>query len=128
MPYRMHSEYLRRLYLNNDLAEGRYQVGGWPVAIADIEVPMLIVGTVRDHVSPWPSVYKMHLLSDAELTFILTGGGHNASVVNKACPSRQAHQSCFFSCSTSAWPANLSPAAASSSSSGLAASLRPALR
>lgn len=52
MPYRMHSEYLRRLYLNNDLAEGRYQVGGRPVAIADIEVPMLIVGTVRDHVAP----------------------------------------------------------------------------
>jgi polyhydroxyalkanoate synthase len=52
MPYRMHSEYLRRLYLNNDLAEGRYQVGGRPVAIADIEVPMFIVGTVRDHVAP----------------------------------------------------------------------------
>ncbi|MFA7666829.1 MAG: hypothetical protein WCY32_11990, partial [Burkholderiaceae bacterium] len=43
MPYRMHSEYLRRLYLGNDLAEGRYRVGGKPVAIADIEVPMFIV-------------------------------------------------------------------------------------
>src|SRR5690606_38626174 len=56
MPYRMHSEYLRSLYLNNDLAEGRYRVGGKPVAIADIKVPMFIVGTVRDHVAPWPSV------------------------------------------------------------------------
>jgi polyhydroxyalkanoate synthase len=92
MPYRMHSEYLRRLYLGNDLAEGRYRVGGRPVAIADIEVPMFIVGTVRDHVAPWPSVYKMHLLSDAELTFVLTSGGHNAGVVSEPGHPRRSFQ------------------------------------
>ena len=92
MPYRMHSEYLRRLYLDNDLAEGRYRVGGKPVAIADIEVPMFIVGTVRDHVAPWPSVYKMHLLSDAELTFVLTSGGHNAGVVSEPRHPRRSYQ------------------------------------
>ena len=44
MPYRMHSNYLQRQYLgNDDLAEGRYRVGGKPVAIAGIEVPMFIV-------------------------------------------------------------------------------------
>ena len=92
MPYRMHSEYLRRLYLDNDLAEGRYRVGGRPVALADIEVPMFIVGTVRDHVAPWPSVYKMHLLSDAELTFVLTSGGHNAGVVSEPGHPRRSYQ------------------------------------
>ena len=31
MPSRMHSEYLRRLFLNNDFAEGSFEVKGRPV-------------------------------------------------------------------------------------------------
>ncbi|MBB5214451.1 PHA/PHB synthase family protein [Parapusillimonas granuli] len=83
MPARMHSEYLRRLYLNNDLSAGRYPVAGRPVSISDIRLPMFAVGTVTDHVAPWRSVYKLHQLYPGELSFVLTSGGHNAGIVNE---------------------------------------------
>jgi polyhydroxyalkanoate synthase len=82
MPCRMHSEYLHRLYLHNELAAGNYRVDGAPVALSDIRVPIFAVSTERDHVSPWKSVYKIHLLTDTEITFLLTSGGHNVGVVN----------------------------------------------
>jgi polyhydroxyalkanoate synthase len=83
LPYRMHSEYLRRLLLNYDLAQGRCQVDGRPITISDIRVPIFAVGTVRDHVAPWTSVYKIHLLTDTDVTFVLTSGGHNAGIVSE---------------------------------------------
>lgn len=83
LPYRMHSEYLRQFFLHNDLAEGRYQAGGRPITLADIEVPLFVVSTVKDHVAPWRSVYKIHLFIDTDLTFVLTTGGHNAGIVSE---------------------------------------------
>lgn len=83
MPYRMHSEYLRRLYLQNDLSEGRLDVNGRPVSLTDIRAPVFVVGTVKDHVAPWHSVFKWHRLTDTEVTFVLTSGGHNAGIVSE---------------------------------------------
>jgi polyhydroxyalkanoate synthase len=83
MPYRMHSEYLRSLFLDNDLAEGRFSVGEHPVTVRDIRVPMLAIGTEKDHVAPWRSVFKLHFLADTELTFMLTNGGHNAGILSE---------------------------------------------
>ncbi|WJR78206.1 alpha/beta fold hydrolase [Bradyrhizobium sp. NP1] len=81
MPYRMHSEYLRQLFLNNDLAEGRYRADGVPVALSDLRMPMFVVGTQYDHVAPWRSTHKIHFLADAPITYVLASGGHNAGIV-----------------------------------------------
>lgn len=92
MPYRMHSDYLRGLFLDNALAAGRYRVGGRPVALGDIEVPVFALGTRTDHVAPWRSVHKIHLLCDAEITFVLTEGGHNAGILSEPGHPRRSHR------------------------------------
>src|SRR5581483_4400218 len=58
LPARMHSDYLRHLFLHNDLFEGRYDVEGRPV-------------------------YKIGLAADVPVTFVLTSGGHNAGIVSE---------------------------------------------
>ncbi|MCI2395710.1 alpha/beta fold hydrolase [Aliiroseovarius sediminis] len=92
MPYKMHSEYLHKLYLNNDLAEGRFEVGERPVAISDIRAPIFAVGTVKDHVAPWHSVFKIHALTDTDVTFVLTSGGHNAGIVSEPGHPRRSYR------------------------------------
>ena len=83
MPYAMHSQYLRRLFLDDDLAEGRYKVDGRTISLSALRKPMFVVGTERDHVAPWRSVHKIHMLSSAEICFALTSGGHNAGIVSE---------------------------------------------
>jgi polyhydroxyalkanoate synthase len=83
MPYRMHSEYLRKLFLDNDLAASRYQVDGRSISLRNLRAPMFVVGTDRDHIAPWRSVYKIHYLSGTNITFVLTSGGHNAGIVSE---------------------------------------------
>ena len=92
LPARMHHEYLVALYLKNALAHGRYMVGDSSISMNDLELPIFMVGTERDHVSPWRSVYKLHHLTDAEITFVLTSGGHNAGIVSEPGHPRRRHQ------------------------------------
>jgi polyhydroxyalkanoate synthase subunit PhaC len=82
MPWRMHSEYLTQLYLQNDLANGRFQVNGRPVDLKAITLPMVVLGTETDHVAPWKSTFKARgLTRSADYTYVLTNGGHNAGIV-----------------------------------------------
>jgi polyhydroxyalkanoate synthase len=82
LPYRMQMQYLQGMFLRNALAHGEWKVDDTTVNLANIRVPVFNVGTVQDHVAPWRSVYKLHGLTDAEQTFVLTAGGHNAGIVN----------------------------------------------
>ena len=88
MPFRMHSQYLRELYLDNDLANGRFKMDGQLVALQDIRVPLFVIGAERDNVAPWRSVFKIHHLTDTDITFALVSGGHNRGIVAPPGPGK----------------------------------------
>lgn len=84
MPWRMHSEYLERLYLKNELASGEFTMAGKRVDLSALRAPMFVVGTESDHVTPWRSVYNVRRLTrSSDFTFVLTSGGHNAGIVSE---------------------------------------------
>ncbi len=92
MPYRMHTEYLHKLYLRNELATNKFEVGARPISLADLRVPTFSLGTEGDHVAPWKSVYKLQGLTHHEFTFALTSGGHNAGVICGPAHPRRHHR------------------------------------
>lgn len=91
MPYKMHSEYLRKLFLHNELAEGKFIVSNKPISLTDISIPIFVVATERDHVSPWHSVFKINLLTNGDVTFALTSGGHNVGIVSLPSKTTKRH-------------------------------------
>jgi polyhydroxyalkanoate synthase len=107
MPCRMHGEYLERLYLKNELAQGEFTLGGQPVDLKKVHLPMFVVGTETDHVAPWHSVYKLRgLTRSTDYTFLLTSGGHNAGIVSGPVHPKRRHRMLTWSDAT----ATLTPA------------------
>ena len=83
MPYKMHTEYLEKLFLHNEFAEGHFHIEDEIVAPRNIQLPIFAVSPEKDHIAPWESVYKIHLMMHTDITFVLASGGHNAGIVSE---------------------------------------------
>ena len=83
MPAKMHSWYLRNLYLNNQLCQPKaLSVDGVGLDVSTIEVPACFISTIEDHIAPWKSTYMGARLFGGDVRFILGGSGHIAGIIN----------------------------------------------
>jgi len=83
MPARMHSFYLRNMYLKNQLGvPGAVTLAGEPVDLSKVKVPAYFISTVEDHIAPWKTTYKGARYLGGEVRFVLGGSGHIAGIVN----------------------------------------------
>jgi polyhydroxyalkanoate synthase subunit PhaC len=83
MPARMHSFYLRNMYLKNALAvPGGIELGGVPIDLSLVKLPSYFISTVEDHIAPWKTVYRGARYLGGPVRFVLGGSGHIAGIIN----------------------------------------------
>jgi polyhydroxyalkanoate synthase len=83
MPAKMHSFYLRNMYLANRLREpGGITLHGAPIDLRRIALPAYFVSPVEDHIAPWKSTYLGARLLSGPTRFVLGGSGHIAGIIN----------------------------------------------
>jgi len=83
MPARMHSFYLRNMYIKNLMGvPGGIQLGGVPIDLSKVTIPSYFISTVEDHIAPWKTTYKGARYLKGPVRFVLGGSGHIAGIVN----------------------------------------------
>jgi polyhydroxyalkanoate synthase len=83
MPARMHSFYLRNMYIKNLLAvPGGITLAGEPIDLSTVTLPAYFISTVEDHIAPWKTTYKGARYLGGKVRFVLGGSGHIAGIVN----------------------------------------------
>ncbi|MCY4271924.1 MAG: alpha/beta fold hydrolase [bacterium] len=86
MPARMHSSYLRRCYLQNQFANGAFEVDGTVLSAADVTQDAYVLSAIDDHIVPWTSAYRTATLLGGRNRFVLSSSGHIAGIVNPPSP------------------------------------------
>lgn len=82
MPATMHSQYLRRMYLNNDLIKpNQIEINHCYLDVAQIDIPTYFVATQKDHIAPWQTVYRGFQRMRGRKRFLLGGSGHIAGII-----------------------------------------------
>lgn len=83
IPETMHRYYLRNMYLHNRLKESAaLHLQNTPIDLKQVATPAFFVATLKDHISPWKSVYAGLKLHAGPMQFLLSGSGHIAGAIN----------------------------------------------
>ena len=86
MPAKMHSQYLRSCYLNNEFARGEFEIDGQKLEPGKVDIDTYVLAAVDDHIVPWVSGYKTTQLFSGDNRFVLSTSGHIAGIVNPPNP------------------------------------------
>jgi polyhydroxyalkanoate synthase len=86
MPARMHSQYLRSCYLNNEFARGEFEIDGHKLDPGKVDIDTYVLSAVDDHIVPWKAGYKTTQLLGGDVRFVLSTSGHIAGIVNPPNP------------------------------------------
>ena len=90
MPKANHMFYLRNCYLENRLSRGQMEIGGIRLNLSDVKIPIYNLATKEDHIAPARSVYVGSKAFGGEVTYVMSGSGHIAGVVNP--PEKKKYQ------------------------------------
>lgn len=83
MPAKMHSFYLRELYLNNSLAQpDGLSLGGRKLDLKRITQPLYAVGAEQDHITPWKETFKTTSLVGGPVRYVLATSGHIQGIIS----------------------------------------------
>ncbi|ARB93451.1 PHA/PHB synthase family protein [Legionella longbeachae] len=83
MPATMHSQYLRWMYLHNNLSKpGKIHLNHIPIDVTRVDIPTFFLSTEKDHIAPWKTTYIGFQLMKGPKRFVLGGSGHIAGIIN----------------------------------------------
>lgn len=83
MTEKMHSYYLRNMYLENNLVKpDKLVMNGTPIDLRKITTPSFLLSTHDDHIAPWRTTYAATQIYSGPITFCLSGSGHIAGAMN----------------------------------------------
>ncbi|MDY0163220.1 PHA/PHB synthase family protein [Desulfobotulus sp.] len=90
MPMTLHIDILERLYLEDQLTEGKFRMAdGRSIDLRNIDMDLYSVGTMKDHIAPWKSVYRIPHFVTSPIKFVLASSGHIAGIINP--PGEKGH-------------------------------------
>ncbi|AZL16054.1 PHA/PHB synthase family protein [Rickettsiales endosymbiont of Stachyamoeba lipophora] len=83
LPYKMHSFYLRNMYLNNNVCKKDHlTINNVAIDISKLDFDCYFLATKEDHIAPAIGVYDGIKYLSGKVRFVLSESGHVAGVIN----------------------------------------------